>query len=267
VCHKKSEPCKLAITRQMCEMTSPAQPQGSVPYTFDSGKTRKARCGGWLFAVCALLPACARSQQSDAPEDQTPPRHILWVIPNFRTSPVLKDYKPITPGAKFKIAAEDTFDRGTVALAAVFAAQGQMSNSNRSFGQGVEGFMHYGVTAYADFAIGNYMTEAIYPTILHQDPRYFRRGSGRALSRLGYAIGQIFWTHTDSGGHQFNYSEIVGNATAVAISMSYYPENRNASDAISKLGTQIALDTAVNVIKEFWTSSGHKKSRRHADTH
>jgi hypothetical protein len=33
----------------------------------------------------------------------------------------------------------------------------------------------------------------------------------------GYAVGQIFWTHTDAGGAQFNDPEIVGNATAVGI--------------------------------------------------
>ena len=35
------------------------------------------------------------------------------------------------------------------------------------------------------------MTEEITPTVLHQDPRYFRRGKGRALARLGYSMGQI----------------------------------------------------------------------------
>jgi hypothetical protein len=46
--------------------------------------------------------------------------------------------------------------------------------------------------------IGNFMTEAIYPTLLHQDPRYFRRGTGSTWSRLGYAMGQIFITHGDN---------------------------------------------------------------------
>jgi hypothetical protein len=79
------------------------------------------------------------------------------------------------------------------------------------------------------------MTEAIYPVILHQDPRYFRRGTGSVWSRLASAAGQIFWTHTDSDHTQFNFSEIIGNSTAVAISTAYYPDNRTATDAVSKL--------------------------------
>jgi hypothetical protein len=101
-------------------------------------------------------------------------------------------------------------------------------------------------------AIGNFMTEAIYPTMLHQDPRYFRRGSGSGWSRLGYAAGQIFWTHTDSGGTQFNVSEIAGNATAVAISTAYYPGNRDAAQELSKFASQIGVDMAANILKEFW---------------
>jgi len=65
-------------------------------------------------------------------------------------------------------------------------------------------------------------------------------------------MGQIFWTHTDSGGTQFNFSEVIGNSTAVAISNAYYSDNRTASDAISKLGTQLGVDMAANILKEFW---------------
>ena len=119
---------------------------------------------------------------------------ILGLIPNNRTWPSLKDYKPLSTREKFEIARQDSFDRGTVVLAAVFAADGQLTNSNPSFGQGVKGYTHRFGTAYGDFIIGNYLSEAIYPTLLHQDPRYFRRGAGSGWSRLGYSIGQVLWT-------------------------------------------------------------------------
>lgn len=174
----------------------------------------------------------------------------------------MAEYKPITPREKFHIAAQDSFDRGTVALAAAFAGEAQITDANPSFGQGVKGYAHYFGTAYADFVIGNYMTEGIFPTILHQDPRYFRRGTGSRLSRLGYAAGQIFWTTNDSGRGQFNYSEIGGNSAAVAISMAYYPDNRDVGDGVSKLGSQIAVDMASNIVKEFWPDIERKFSHK-----
>jgi hypothetical protein len=224
-----------------------------------------------LWCLPVLLPVVALCQQS-APDPPLQPgttktsnsaERIFGIIPNFRTSPSLKDYEPLRPAAKFKIAGQDAFDRGTIALAAVFAGESQLTNATPSFGQGVAGYARYLGTAYADFVIGDYMTEAIYPTLLHQDPRYFRRGTGSGLSRLGYAMGQIFWTHKDSGGTQFNYSEVLGNSTAVAISNAYYPDNRTASDAVSKLGIQLSVDMASNVLKEFWPDVERKLSRKH----
>jgi hypothetical protein len=140
--------------------------------------------------------------------------------------------------------------------------EGQLTNANRSFGQGAPGFGRHFGAAYGDFVIGDYMTEAVFPTLLHQDPRYFRRGTGSGWSRLGYAIGQVFWTHRDSGGTQFNYSEIIGNSTAVAISTAYYANNRSASDATSRLGTQLGVDMAANILKEFWPDLERKLRRK-----
>lgn len=191
-----------------------------------------------------------KSESSDASEHES--RHILGVIPNYRTSPDLDNYEPLTTHEKFKTASDDSLDLGAFGLAALFGGLGQAADSNRSFGQGVIGFGRYFGAAYGDLAIGNYMSEAVYPSILHQDSRYFRRGTGSGHSRFAYAISQIFRTHRDSGGIQFNYSEWLGNATAVAISNAYYPDQRRAGSAVSKLAMQISLDAVGNVLKEFW---------------
>jgi hypothetical protein len=221
-------------------------------------------CGQEASEADRTQPAAAASPAVDT-SDQIPGKRIFGIIPNYRSSPSLKNYEPISVKAKFKIAEQDSFDPGTAALAAVFAGASQFSNSDPSFGQGVKGFAHYWVTSYSDFVIGNYMTEGVYPTILHQDPRYFRRGKGSGLSRLGYACGQIFWTHNDNGTTGFNYSEVAGNATAVSIGMSYYPDSRDVGDAVSQLGTQLAVDMGANVLKEFWPDMERKLHHRHHD--
>jgi hypothetical protein len=234
-----------------------------------------------LFAgvVWAVFPSVCPCQQT-SPVDPTQadgaqqseansllPREsnrILFIIPNYRTSPSLKNYEPLTSREKFKIASEDAFDRGTVGLAALFGGEGQLTNANRSFGQGAAGFGRYFGAAYGDLVIGDYMTEGVFPTLLHQDPRYFRRSTGSGWSRLGYAAGQIFWTHRDSGGTQFNYSEVIGNSTAVAISNAYYRDNRTAKDATSRLGVQLGVDMAANILKEFWPDLERKFKRKHS---
>ena len=128
----------------------------------------------------AVQPTHADIQTNDEGNDASKQgsRHILGIIPNYRTYPSLLNYKPFTSGEKFKIATEDSLDRGTFALAGLFGGLGQLTNSNKSFGQGGAGFGRYFGASYGDLLIGNYMSEAVYPSLLHQDPRYFRRGTG-----------------------------------------------------------------------------------------
>jgi len=260
----------------------------AMTYREDDNKNRNPLNGASMRPrarmTCALLLAllCGSiaygQENSGAPADppagsssinssEPSPKRILGIIPNYRTSPTLKDYMPISTRQKFKLATQDSFDRGAVVLGALFGAEGQVTNSSPSFGQGASGYARYFATSYSDFVIGNYMTEAVYPVLLHQDPRYFRRASGGAWSRLGSAIAQIGWTRTDSGRVQFNFSEIIGNSTSVAISTAYYPDNRNVSDALMKLGVQIGVDMAANILKEFSPELNRLVSRKHGTLH
>ena len=219
-----------------------------------------------VFGLGIMAPA-AFCQQSSPPDPQNAAdensKRIFWIIPNFRTTPELTNYQPIPASAKFKIATQDAFDRGTCALAALFAGEGQLTNSDPSLGQGVAGYARYFGTSFGDFMIGDYMTEAIFPTILHQDPRFFRRVRGGGWSRFFYSAGQVFLTHGDSGRTQFNFSEVLVNSAAVAISMAYYPDRRDVGDAVTALGTQIGVDMVSNVIKEFAPDIRRKFSRKH----
>jgi hypothetical protein len=216
--------------------------------------------------MCVLAGAAYGQDNAPAVVANPPdalPKRILGIIPNYRSAPSLLNYQPLTAEGKFQIALADSDDRGTFLMAAAFAGQADLSKDTPSFGTGMAGYSRYLGAAYGDLVIGNFMTEAIYPTLLHQDPRYFRRGTGSGWSRLCYAVGQIFWTHTDRGGSQFNFSEVLGNATAVAISNAYIPDHRTPANAESKLAIQLAVDTMGNVLKEF--SPDLQRKFRHKD--
>ena len=220
------------------------------------------------FAALRLttpLFAQATSDQGTPPQTAAEPqeKRLFGIIPNYRTSPFPNPYQPLTATEKFKLASQDALDRGTFTLAAVYAAEGMVQRSSPSFGQEPGGDAHYFVTSYADWAGGDFMTEAIYPVLLHQAPRYFRKGTGSGFKRLTYAMGQLFWTHTDSGGHMFNFSEICGNATMVAISQAYYPDNRSAGSAATALAIQIGDDMASNILKEFYPDLRRWLSKKH----
>ncbi|HWF39292.1 MAG TPA: hypothetical protein VG322_12270 [Candidatus Acidoferrales bacterium] len=90
------------------------------------------------------------------------------------------------------------------------------------------GFKRFG-ESFADNSIGTYMTTAVFPSLLHEDPRYYQMGRGTFSHRALYAASRLFVTRTDSGERRFNYSESIGNAAAAAISNAYHPaEDRTA---------------------------------------
>ena len=64
---------------------------------------------------------------------------------------------------------------------------------------------------------------AVYPILLHQDPRFFRQGTGPIRSRLRHALLAPFLCRGDNERTQPNYSNLIGNFTAGAISNAYYP--------------------------------------------
>jgi hypothetical protein len=97
-------------------------------------------------------------------------------------------------------------------------------------------------------------TESIMPSLLHQDPRYFRRGSGQGgvWSRVGYSASRVLVARNDNGKWAFNYSEVSGNAIGAAIGNAYYPGERRLGDNIQRFYSQMATDAFSQILKEFW---------------
>jgi hypothetical protein len=207
-------------------------------------------------AAAAVAPIATPTQ----PEKQD--KRIFGVLPNYRTVQSRPDIEPLTTKQKFTIAAKDSFDWPNYLVTAGFAGIYQWENQNPKFGQGAEGYARRYVTALGDQVIGNIMTEGVVPSLLREDPRYYRIGEGSILHRLGYSSTRVFVTHTDSGGQTFNCAEILGNSTAVAISNLYYPQSRGVLDNLQRLGLQVGTDSLANIGKEFWPDIKHKFFQR-----
>ena len=179
---------------------------------------------------------------------------LFYTLPDFLTVQNAENIPPLSTGAKFKVVARGSFDYIEFPWYAILAGISQAQNSEPAYGQGAAGYARRYGTAFADGTIENFMTSAILPSILRQDPRYYQLGKGGFWHRSGYAVSRIFVTRSDSGNTQFNYSEIVGSAIAGGISTySYHPHGeRNVENSLSVWGTQVGLDTLTYWVKEFW---------------
>jgi len=206
---------------------------------------------------------------------------LFYTLPNFLTLQGSKKLPPLSAKDKFKVVALGTFDYFEYPWWGILAAISQAENSEPAFGQGWAAYgKRYGTTM-GDSMIENFMVGAVFPSILHQDPRFYQSEGGSFFHRSGYAVSRIFVTRSDSGHRQFNASEIFGSALAAGISNYTYhptstyistptnphrfvPSDRTLSNAASVWATQVSLDTITIAVKEFWPDIKRKMSHHPA---
>lgn len=178
---------------------------------------------------------------------------IFEVLPNYGTVETANTLPPLTSGQKFRIATASVFDWAAFPFNGALAAISQAKDDPKEWGQGWGAYgKRYGAS-FADNSIGTYMTVAIFPSLLHEDPRYYQMAKGPFLKRAYHGINRLFVTRTDSGGERFNVSESLGNAVAAALSNIYHvPSDRTAGRNASTFGFLILYDGLSNELKEFW---------------
>jgi hypothetical protein len=221
--------------------------------------------GGVLLSFLMACPLCVWAQTEESEAAKTPETradtHILGIVPDYDTvrnsSGVIQ---PITPKMKFWLASEDVFDPFSFAIVGIYAGVSQWQNQYPEFGQGAQGYAKRYGGAFADSAVGNYMTEAIWPVILRQDPRYFRMGPKYGFwKRVGYSASRVLITRGDNGRRQFDFSEIIGNGVAAGISAAYYPgSGRNTHAVLDKWALNVGSDSGFNILREFWPDMRQK---------
>jgi hypothetical protein len=207
-----------------------------------------------------------QAPQQQAPVQQSDTSHdrLFWALPNFLTVENAENVPPLTAGQKFKLVARGVYDPMEFVLVGFVAGLGQASDSDPAYGQGAQGYAKRYGTAYGDNAIENFMAYAVFPSLLHQDPRYYQLGQGGFRKRMIHAVSRVVITRSDSGQTQCNYSELLGASSAAAISTyTYHPQNeRNFGNVATVWVTQMGWDAATYIVKEFWPDLRKKKDKQ-----
>jgi hypothetical protein len=203
--------------------------------------------------------------QAAAPPNVPSPRkpdRVFGVLPNYGTVEDGTTVSAITTKETFRMAALNSFDPYVFPFVGVIAALAQVENQEPSLGRGAGGYAVRYATSLADSSISSFLTTAIVPTLLKQDPRYFELREGSVWHRAGYAASRTFITKSRSGQTQFNLSGIGGNAVAAAVSNLYYPpEDRSSTQTLTRWGMQVMWDAVANELKEFWPDIRRKIHR------
>lgn len=204
--------------------------------------------------------AVRKAQHEKAEEQlrQQEKQRILGVIPNFNTTDV-QDAVPLSPKQKFRLAYRSAIDPFEFVAAGMLAGFGQATNNHASYGQGFAGYSKRYGAAYADSADGVFWGNAVLPVLLHQDPRYFRKGHGPVMDRILYSISTTVWTKNDNGSWGPNYSNVAGNFISGGISNLYYPPEDRGFELTFDGALIVTAEGALGALGvEFWPDVSRK---------
>jgi len=220
----------------------------------------KVSCAILALCLCSAVfaqttPPPAQSTDSAQSQQAEPEKHsrLKNVTSFWPAAAAAKTTTPLTPVQKLTLAGFNTINPFPIASAAFQAGISQAWDTNSGYGQGGEGYAKRFGAYMGNTASSQFFGTFLFPSILKQDPRYFRKADGSTKSRIGYAVSRLFVTRTDAGRSAPNVSLWLGAGSAAAISNLYYPPgDRSAGDAATRFGISFASTAGFNVFKEFW---------------
>lgn len=125
-------------------------------------------------------------------------------------------------------------------------------DSDSAYGPGLKGFgKNTGVSLLQD-TTGEFFGAFLIPSLVHQDPRYFRMPKASIPRRLGHALARTFVANSDEGKLMPNYANLFTYPINAELSNLYVPGiHSDASSTMARIATGLATDPANNLITEF----------------
>lgn len=189
------------------------------------------------------------AEQIKAEEKQ----RFLAVIPNFYIS-YIPDPAPMTIRQKFSLASRDTFDPISLIGVGLVAGIEQANDKYPGYGYGAAGYGKRFAAQFGDGRTSDFLSHAVFPSLFHQDPRYFYQGTGTVKSRLIHAASFAIITRSDSGKPMPNYSYFLGDIGSGALSNLYYPHaDRGMGLVFTNAAIGIAGKAGGTIIREFFS--------------
>jgi hypothetical protein len=194
-------------------------------------------------------PGAARDEEKKPGKTE----RVLGLAPSYGVVNNPATAKPLTPRQKFRLFYRQATDPYHFISIGISAGFGQATDSLPEYGQGAQGYgKRYGA-ALADSTAAGFFGTFLLPSLLHEDPRYFRQGSGTTRSRLWHAAKTSLITRHDDGSRCINYSNIVSGFFGSAIGNAYYPEQERELETTLQRGADHIPTASINaIVSEFW---------------
>jgi hypothetical protein len=192
--------------------------------------------------------------KASVPDAEPPPKRMFGMIPDFEnTNDTEANRHPLTVREKYILSLHQSFDISAHIGNAFQSGLQQAGNGQPHYGEGWGAYGKRFAASEGDQISGSILIYGFLPSILHEDPRYFRQGRGRAMTRVWYAINRTFVTRRDEGTSGFNTSQTLGQLISCGISTSYYPpQDRSVAHVFSNWAVNLGGNSGYNVLSEYY---------------
>ncbi len=238
------------------QATTPGTTQATTPGTTQASEPQEQRT--------PQPGETEKTREQKAAEQIKKQEHqrVAGFFPSFNVSNI-PDAVAMTSKQKFALAFKGATDPVTFLIAGADAGVSQWEDDYQGYGQGAAGYFKRWGASYADTFDGAMLGNALFPSLLHQDPRYFRKGTGSIKSRLWYSVLTTVRCKGDNGHWQPNVSNVLGNVAAGGIANLYYPStDRGAGLTFERAFTVTAEGALGAVFLEFWPDISRKLHKR-----
>jgi hypothetical protein len=177
--------------------------------------------------------------------------------------PVAEAWRPLTTQEKFQTFVRSVYAPGTYTGASMDALTAKFLFPDRGYQPGWYGLGQYYGVMLANSETDLFFKRFLLPTLLKQDPRYYRNPDHSFSERVFYSASRVFVARADSGGQMFNGSMVLGSAARQALKDFYVPGERQG---IAAIGSRVAFDllreAGDNLMHEFWPDVRRKVFHR-----
>ncbi len=167
--------------------------------------------------------------------------------------PDAPSYVPLTTQQKFDRFLRYSHSGGFAFDVLSDSLYSQATGAYPRFGGGMEGYGKRLGASVAGAEAGAFFSGFLFPTLLHQDPRYFPSRQYDISQRLAYAASRVIIGRSDSGRNVFNSSLILSTFVQSALSNAYIPyRNETVPGTIENALANLGGIAEWNILTEFW---------------
>lgn len=195
------------------------------------------------------------------PESPLPHRRVLLLFPGFDTiqDPTIP-VAPLSTRQKFEMAYRKSVDPSQPIESLMFSGIDKAINYGPNYGTGGAAFSQLIGYKAVNLSSTFLFTDALLRTMLHQDPRYFRKGAGSGSSRIWWAFRSEFVAYSDAGREMPNYASMIGFGMSTALSNAYSPESSvTFPQTMERWGVKEGVSFGLNILREFGGISAPEK--------